>query len=125
MINNPYYELDYSKLESCDFRKGVVRKRDLITREQYYQKFPDTYWLRLYTYFRNYETRKGLTQQQFENIVREANNYVKAGKNLFALTFINDYFKEFKDVQYLSSLQANNKVVEQKAQSRFSPDLIF
>jgi hypothetical protein len=125
MKNNLYYELDYNKLQSCDFRKSVVRKRDLITREQYYQKFPDTYWLRLYTYFRNYETKRGLTQQQFENVVREANNYVKAGRNFPALTYVNDYFKQFKDVQYLSSLQANNKVVEQRVQSAFVSDLIF
>lgn len=122
---NGYYELDYKKLTKCDFNTGVVKKRDLLSREQYYSSFDDLYWLKMYIYFRNYETKKGLNQQQFENLVRESGNFLKVNKYYQSLEFANSFFKQFKDVHYLSSLQPKTNVVEMKAESRSMPDLIF
>lgn len=97
----------------------------MLTREQYFTAFPDTYWLRLYTYFKNYETKRGFKQQDFENIVREANNYVKIDKQFDALSYINNYFKQFKSVYYLSYLQNRRKKVETKAYNSGMPEIIF
>lgn len=123
--NNKYYELDYKKLDICDFKKSTVKQRDLLSREEYINSFDDLYWLRAYIYFRNYETKKYLNQQQFENIVREAGHFLKINKYFQSLEFSNSFFKQYKDVQYFSSLQSGNKVVQQKAQSKSAPDLIF
>ncbi len=122
---NQYYEVDYKKITSCDIKNGMTKKRNMLTREQYFTAFPDTYWLRLYTYFKNYETKRGFKQQEFENIVREANNYVKIDKQFDALSYINNYFKQFKSVYYLSYLQNRRKKVETKAYNSGMPEIIF
>lgn len=122
---NKYYEIDYKKITSCDITKGITKQRNIMTREQYFAAFPDTYWLRLYVYFKNYETKRGFKQQEFENIVREANNYVKVNKEFDALLYINNYFKQFKNVYYLSYLQNRRKKVETKAQNSGIVDIIF
>ena len=72
-----------------------MSKKIVTTKEEYYKYFSDMFWLRLFVYFRNYETRKNLSQQQFENIVREANNFVKCNKMFAALTYVEKYFKDF------------------------------
>lgn len=125
ITNRPYYELDYKKLEICDFNNQTVFARDSINLDKFKEAYPDTYWMRVLVYLKNYEDKRNLSQQQFENIVREANNFVKAGRTQNALEFINEYFKEFKNVQYLSSLQNKNKELQQIADNKPSPQIIF
>lgn len=121
----PYYDPDYKKLDKCDFNNAVTGKRPLLTENQFYSLYPKTYWLRVYTYLRNYEEKRALTQQQFDNIVREANNFIKADREYSALEYINEYFKQFKNVHFLHSLQSTKDPVEQKIESNTMPDLVF
>lgn len=121
----PYYEIDYKKLSGCDFNNQTIFKRETLTRQQYFNNFPDTYWMRVFVYIRNYEESKNFSQTQFDNIVREANNFVSAKKTEQALLYINSFFKDFNQVQYFSSLQNTNQTVEQIAQSVIKTELIF
>lgn len=121
----PTYEVDYKKIDICDFNNQTVFFRPSYTKEQYVQLFPDTYWLRLYVYLRNFEEKRNFKQQEFENVVREANNYVRIKRVIPALNFVNEYFKQFKDVTYFSSLQSGEQDVEQKIESAVINDLIL
>lgn len=71
-------------------------ERPKISYEEFIKDLPDQFWVRAYAYFRNYETLKNLTQNQFENIVREANEFTKYDKSLEAIKYLNEYFKEYK-----------------------------
>lgn len=121
----PYYEVDYKKLQGCEFNNQTIFKREEITPINYFLEFKDDYWMRVFVYLRNYEEKRGLTQIDFENLVREANNFVFAGKTLNALIYANNYFKKFDRVKYFSSLQNRNKTLEQIVQSSTIPELVF
>ena len=81
--------------------------------------------MRVYVYFRNYEEKRNFNQQEFENVVREAGNFITAKKNQDALAYVNEYFKEFKEVYYFSSLQQNERDVQQNVQSAMMHEIIF
>ena len=119
------YEADYKKLDICDFKKQTIFEREPITRQQFFKLFPAEYWMRVFVYLKNYEEAKGLTQTKFENIVREANNFVSVGKIEQALLYVNGFFKDFNHVQYFSSLQNQNKTVEQVVHNTIPPELVF
>lgn len=121
----PYYEIDYKEIDKCDFNKSIIKERPNLTKEEYTSLFSPSYWLRMHVYLRNYEENKKLTQTEFENIVREASNFLNVGRAENALAFVNNYFKEFKDVAYFSSLQSQNKAVELNVQSGNVPQLVF
>jgi hypothetical protein len=126
LINDyPYYELDYKKLQSCQFYDKTVYERPSGSFTEYTKKFADSYWIRVYCYLRNYEEQVGLTQIEFDNIVREANNFVIAKKTDRALIYVNKYFKKFDKIQYLSSLQKEMNPVKQEVQSNIKPELVF
>jgi len=110
-----------NKLCQADAKIYNVKERKIVTFDQFTKDFPDTFWLRLYTYFRNVETKRGLTQTQFDNIVREANQYVKYNRNNDAMKYINDYFKDYKYLAYVSSLQKNEEVVQDKVSNAGEP----
>ena len=74
---------------------------------------------------RNYEEKRNFNQQEFENVVREAGNFITAKKNQDALAYVNEYFKEFKEVYYFSSLQQNETDVQQNVQSAMMHEIIF
>jgi hypothetical protein len=121
----PYYQIDNNKLDSCNIKNIVAKERKVTTRQEYYRLFPDTYWVRAYTYLKNYEEKSNLTQQEFDNIVREANNYIKIGKYFPALNYINDHFKKFDNIYYYSNLQLKKDVVQTTVGSLPAPDIIF
>jgi len=123
--NNPYFMPDYKQLQPCDINYSVYNRREMVEREKYYKTFNDSYWLRLYAYLRNYETGTSLRQQQFDNLVREADNYLKVGRYFSALKYINDYFKENDKQNVIFALQQNIEVVKEIASSKTVPDLIF
>lgn len=95
LINNEYYEKSYKKLCENQINENIVFKRERITKEKFFNDFKDDYWLRLYVYLKNYEFKRNLTQDEFENIVRESINYLKIKKVNNALTFIEKFFKDF------------------------------
>lgn len=120
----PAYEIDYKKLNVCDFNKQTTFFRESLNKQQYFEKFPDTYWLRMYVYLKNYEESRNLNQTEFDNIVREANNFTKLGKLETALFYVNDFFKEYKKVSYFSSLLSKVNDVNNDGNT-FQPELVF
>lgn len=123
ITENPYYKKDLKQMHSCDDNSFYKRKE--ISFDKYVELFPMSYWMRLYVYLRNMEDERGFEQQEFENIVREANNYVNVGRMQEAMVFVNNYFKEFKNIYYFSSLRTNKSDVQQTVQSKMVSDLIF
>jgi len=91
--NNLSYEPSYKDI--CG-NKITLYERKSVTYQEFIKDFPNQFWVRLYTYFKNYETQKNLTQVQFDNIVREANELVKIGNIDSALIYLNNYFKDYK-----------------------------
>lgn len=120
----PYYEVDYNSLNTEDFNNQTIFERQKYKFTEYDQVFSDSYWVRVYTYLRNYEEKRNLKQQEFENIVREASNFTSVGRTDEAFVFVNKYFKQFKEVYYFS-LQNNQNNVQQKAESAVLYDLVF
>lgn len=118
-----FYQEDLKNKTSCD--KTPFLLRESITFDKYLKLFPMSYWSRIYVYIRNIEEQKGLNQQQFENIVREANRFIELDRMHEAMFFINNYFKSFANVRYFSTLQNTNGDVEQKIESRHIPELIL
>lgn len=98
--DNINYEEDYNKIDGNRVKNRRLLKRDVLSKEQYYSKFDDRYWLRMYAYFRNIETLKGVTQQKFDNLVREAGNYLSIGQYDEAQKYINNYFKTLNNIDY-------------------------
>lgn len=121
----PYYETDYKKLDICDFKNQTVFKRDNISKDNFLKSFKDGYWIRVLTYFRNYEEQRNLSQQEFENIVREASNFITAKQTQQALVYVNEYFKQFKNVHYFSTLQPPKQEVQHRATTNALNELIF
>ena len=124
MKNNKLYEKDYSLLAGNAIKNRKLFSRDVLTKEKYLEAFSDEYWLRMFVYLRNYENISGLTQQKFENIVREAANYLKINKKNDALKYANSYFKDYTTVDYINRL--TTKVTSNKENKIYLlPTLIF
>lgn len=124
MKNNKLYEKDYSMLAGNAIKNRKLYKRDVLTKEKYLQFFNDEYWLRMFVYLRNYENISGLTQQKFENIVRESNNYLKINKHAEALKFANSFFKDYNTVGYINRLQTRVRDIKSNSVYRL-PIIIF
>lgn len=98
--DNLYYEDDYKNLAGNKIKNRKLFKREVLNKTQYLSSFDDEYWLRMFAFIRNYETKKGLTQQQFDNIVREGNRYIKVKMNNEALKYVNNFFKNNKNIDF-------------------------
>jgi hypothetical protein len=122
---SPYYQKDLKNMSVCQISENNFLSRPDVTLEEYKKTFSDLYWIRVYVYLRNYEEKRNLKQQDFENIVREASNYLKANKKEYAMAYVNNFFKKFKNVYYFSSLQNNSKQLEQSNTSKASNQLVF
>lgn len=124
--NNIYYRESDSKLCARDVKSSPnIYVRDNITREKFFQQYTDKFWLRVYAYLRNQESRKGLTQQQFENIVREAGEYSAVNKTNEALKYLNSYFKEYKELNFIDTLQNEKDLVQLVATNAGMPFIVF
>lgn len=122
--DNLYYEEDYSKIAGNKIKNRKLYKRDVYKKEQYLSKFDDLYWLRMFAYIRNLETSRGLTQQQFENVVREGSRFVRNAKISEGLKYVNNFFKNYNNVDFIMSSQQNKDMV--KVPSPLSiPQIIF
>ncbi len=121
LLQNNIASNDLNDLTYEDLLKQLNENFNFFTRlpvskEKFFQDFPDHYWLKLHAYFLNYETKRGLTQQQFDNIIREANGLLASNienKNFLALKYINNYFKSFNSVKYYADLVNANKSSEE------------
>lgn len=128
---NEYYEIHDQKLCTFDIKnKNNILKRDNVSKQEFFSNYKDSYWIRLYLFIRNIETQKGLSQQQFENIAREAGEYADNGYVKEALKYINDYFKAPKDFSlYFSSLQKQGEMLKvdgnKVSNNTLIPNLIF
>lgn len=111
-FNSDLNGLSFEELELILENNNNVFLRDTISEESYFNEYKDDYWLRLYTFFLNEQRRKKLTQQQFENIVRQSSEFYSIDidfKNERAISNVNRYFrnildKEDKMAQNLDSL---------------------
>jgi hypothetical protein len=122
--DNLNYEKDYNKLAGNSIKNIVFYNRQVLSYQQYINNFDDYYWLKLYTYFRNLETRTGLTQQQFENVLREASHYLKINKIDDSLKYLNQYFKNVRNVDYFYTLQSDKPVLKPLSSFKM-PDILL
>jgi hypothetical protein len=120
MDNNTNYESPTEKI--C---KREILKRDLISLDQYFVLYDNSYWIKLYTYFKNIETKKSLTQRDFDGIVHEAQTMAKYGMIPQAMEKLNRIFKDYKYVQYYSSLHQNDSVLQDIATTMDVPEIIL
>jgi hypothetical protein len=124
--NNLVYAEDIRKI--CSNNINIKKYfRETIEKDKFFESIKDTMLIKPYVYFRNQETKKGLTQQKFNNITREALSYVRVGKTLDAMKYINDYFKDFDNVLYFKNLLGdnNNKLPEEAVSNTGIPEIIF
>jgi hypothetical protein len=96
--DNESYEKDIDKICSIEYNKNYLLYRNSVSLEQFSKDFPDTFWLRVYAYLRNIETSSNLTQQKFDNIVREAQKLIRYNKQDEAVKYLNNYFNVSKNV---------------------------
>lgn len=101
--NNEYYQKSYKLLCEKNSQHNTVFKRDKPSKSMFFKDFTDEYWIRLYTFFKNYEFKRNLTQDEFDNIVRESIQYVRINKNDKALKYINKYFKNYNNILFYKS----------------------
>ena len=103
MIENEFYQKSYKLLCEKNSQQNIVFKRDKPSKTMFFKDFTDEYWIRLYTFFKNYEFKRNLTQDEFDNIVRESIHYIRINKNDKALKYINKYFKNYNNILFYKS----------------------
>jgi len=101
--DNERYHKNHKDICAENSSKTIILTRQLANKEEFYKNYKDNYWIKVYTYFKNLEFQKGLTQTQFDNIVREAGEYCKIGKQERSLKYINDFFKDYNNILYYKS----------------------
>jgi len=116
LIENSYYGEDYSKVCALNASKTIFKERATISFQEYVSSFSETYWYRLYLYFKNLELNRGMTQIQFDTLNKVIGSYVNLKKTKKALEIINKKFNESSGVKYFDSLQNNKKMLEQNEQ---------
>lgn len=122
--NNTYFSDDYNKI--CSTNSNLARiERVLIDKETFLKDLPDYMLIKPYIYFRNQETKKGLTQQAFNNIAREALSFVFNDKSIEAMKYINNIFKDFNNVGYFSPLQRKKEMLENIASNTTLPEITY
>jgi hypothetical protein len=119
--NNNIYEQSHKELCSSNVK---YFSRPAVTFQQFINDFPNQFWLRLYTFFRNYETNKNLTQTQFNNIVREAGELLKINRVESAARYINNYFKHYSFISGFSNNQQQNVSID-SASNETENNIIF
>lgn len=102
--DNLYFYENLNNICSKDASKIKYSLREDISFEGFIKMHTDSYWMRIYIYFKILELNMDFTQQQFENIVRTANDYVKVNKIKEALKFVNSKFNELHGSMYFNSL---------------------
>lgn len=133
LLDNEYYFNDLQNLSFKQLMENInknsnVSRRYPVTREQFFKNFPNYYWLRLYTYFKNLETRRGFTQQEFDNVTRQASVYFQhPNRNFtgFATKFVNDYFKSYNHVIFYRALQAKSSDINLPASNTGMPNIVL
>lgn len=70
-----------------------IKHRKQISMEQLDKMFPFSFWLRMYAYIRAREIEKTMTQNQFEQIIKQSIEISKFVDQLSAIDFINQKFR--------------------------------
>ena len=120
--NNLTYEPSYKELYGNNTK---YFERKLISYNEFIEDYPDQFWIRLYAYFKNYETNKNLTQVQFDNMVRETNELVKLNKTVSALKYLNNYFKDYNLVREFALQNINPELQSDAVSNNTSNNIIF
>lgn len=122
--NNKTYEKNIEEMCEYDYINSSFLEREEISIEDFANKYTDDFWIKVYLYFRNLETKTGLTQIQYDNLVREAQSAIKYDNTDNALKFVNSRIDNFKNILYLRSLQPKNSMIQPVLNSAV-PKIIF
>lgn len=121
LYKNNTYTPDIRQNCSKNISKQPIQVRLPLNEEeiqQYFSEYPDSFWMRLYIYFKCLELQLEYNQNEFENIVRICNNFIKFNRMSDALKFANSRFNETKGVAYFSSLQNSDSSVQHARSGR-------
>ncbi len=72
----------------------TYEERGRITEQEFNQRYPDSYWLRVFVYLRAIETRQHWDQRKFEKVVEKAQEYEKYVDINTACEYIDRTFKD-------------------------------
>jgi hypothetical protein len=86
--------------------------REKTSRDTFFRDLNDPFWIKMYVYLKNLETKRGLTQQQYENVVREANDAIINNYEENALKFINGIFRGYGSINNADSLQTFASMID-------------
>jgi hypothetical protein len=117
--DNYIYEEDQDNLCSLDLLNNNFYNREAISSTEYFKLFDDSYWIKIYAYFRNLETKKGLTQTQFDGIVRQSQTMARHGMIQQAMKKLNDIFKTSR------TLQQKDGVIQDIATTMTEPEIFI
>jgi hypothetical protein len=110
---NEEYGEDLNKICSKEANKNIKKIRQKSPPKQSIESFTDLYWMRLYIYLKSLELNNPYNQDQFENIVRIANSFVKLNKSEEAIKFVNSRFVEIVgESLYYNALLSKKSVLE-------------
>ena len=112
LIDNEIYAEDLNNVCSGNANKIKTKTRKIASVQEELANYKDTFWMRLYVYLKNIELGNPYDQQQFENLVRTANEYVKLNKTADGIKFISSRFSEIYGVEYHNSLRTKNSVIQ-------------
>lgn len=113
ITDNEEYGEALNKICSKDANKNTKKIRSRQPIQESLESLSDTYWMRLYIYLKSLELNNPYNQDQFENIVRIANQYVKLNKVDEAVKFANSRFVEIAgESLYYNSLLSKKSVLE-------------
>lgn len=111
--DNEEYGEDLNKICSKEANRNIKKIRQKSPAKQSIESFNDLYWMRLYVYLKSLELSNPYNQDQFENIVRIANNFVKLNKSQEAIKFVNSRFVEVAgESLYYNALLSKKSVLE-------------
>lgn len=74
--------------------KVEVKTKEVVTAQILSTRYETSHWLRLYAYFRSVETDKPWTQNQFDNLVREAANIYRYRSEQQAVHYLESSFTD-------------------------------
>lgn len=127
LVNNLEYSESLNNLCVGDVNKVNKKYRTPVDYNVFIKDLPDSYWVSLYVYFKNLETKRGLKQNEYDNLVKVANDLYRYGKTSKALKLISGKFNISDNVYYFDTLLRNLSVVQQDKQfgSSAMPPVIF
>jgi hypothetical protein len=109
---NDFYERNPKDLCFGENNRQTYVMRQKISQETFFKDLNDSFWIKMYVYLKNLETKRGLSQQQYENVVREANDAIVNNFEEDALKFVNGVFRGFGSINYSNTLQEFQSMID-------------